>query len=144
MLTDTNPTLPPVAMWRINAMRFLFLLMAVVMGGFVWYRLTTESLGQPLYWGLAKSMLGGLALMSLIGVRYPLQMLPLMLFETAWKTIWLLVIALPAWMHGNWNIEFQGLFNDCIGIVLAYFIIPWRYAWARYIAHPMEPLRRGR
>ena len=48
MLTHTNPALPPVAMWRINAMRFLFLLMAVVMGGFVWYRLTTESLGQPL------------------------------------------------------------------------------------------------
>ncbi|MEZ5683097.1 MAG: hypothetical protein R3E03_02440 [Novosphingobium sp.] len=31
--------LPPVATWRINAMRLLFLLMACFMGGFVWYRL---------------------------------------------------------------------------------------------------------
>lgn len=144
MPIDAPHPLPPVAAWRINAMRFLFLLMATFMGGFVWYRLTFESAGQPLYWGLGKSMLGALALMSLLGVRYPLQMLPLMLYETAWKTVWLTVIALPAWLRGNWNIELQGLFNDCIGIVIAYFIIPWRYVWARYFAQPMEPLFKKR
>lgn len=135
-------TLPTVAAWRINAMRLLFLLMAFVMGGFVWYRVLFESVGQPLQWGLAKSMLAALALMSLLGVRYPLQMLPLMLYETAWKTIWLTLIAMRAWMAGNWNLEFQGLFNDCIGIVIAYFLIPWRYVWARYFVQPMEPLRQ--
>ena len=144
MATPAEADFPPVALWRINVMRLTFLLMATVMGSFVWYRLIYEYAGWPVDRGLSKSMLGALALMALLGVRYPLQMLPLMLFETAWKTIWLLVIALPAWMNGNWNIEFQGLFNDCIGILLAYFIIPWRYAWARYIAHPMEPLRRSR
>lgn len=142
MDTSTEARFPSVAMWQINAMRFLFLLMATFMGGFVWYRLTFESAGQPLYWGLGKSMLGALALMSLLGVRYPLQMLPLMLYEIAWKTVWLLVIALPAWLRGAWNIELQGLFNDCIGIVVGYFIVPWRYVWARYFAQPMEPLSR--
>lgn len=144
MPIDAPHPLPPVAAWRINAMRFLFLLMATFMGGFVWYRLTFESAGQPLYWGLGKSMLGALALMSLLGVRYPLQMLPLMLYEIAWKTVWLTVIALPAWLRGAWNIELQGLFNDCIGIVVAYFIVPWRYVWARYFAQPMEPLFKKR
>ena len=33
---------PPVALWQINAMRFLFLLMAFVMGGFVWSQLLFE------------------------------------------------------------------------------------------------------
>lgn len=136
--------LPPVATWRINAMRLLFLLMACFMGGFVWYRLLFEVTGQPLQWGLAKSMLAALALMSLLGVRYPLQMLPLMLYETAWKTIWLTLVAFRAWLAGDWNLEFQGLFNDCIGIVIAYFIIPWRYVWARYFTQPMEPFRQGR
>jgi len=125
-------------------MRLLFLLMACFMGGFVWYRLLFEVTGQPLQWGLAKSMLAALALMSLLGVRYPLQMLPLMLYETAWKTIWLTLVALRAWLAGDWNLEFQGLFNDCIGIVIAYFIIPWRYVWARYFAQPMEPFRQRR
>lgn len=144
MQTDNQIILPAVATWRINTMRFLFLLMATFMGSFVWYRILFQSADQPLQWGLAKSMLGALALMSLLGVRYPLQMLPLMLYEIAWKTIWLTLIALPAWLSGKWNLEFQGLFNDCIGIVIAYFIVPWRYVWARYVTQPMEPLRAPR
>ena len=140
---SSTPDFPHVPQWQINAMRLLFLLMAFVMGGFVWYRVLFESTGQPLQWGLAKSMLAALALMSLLGVRYPLQMLPLMLYEIAWKTIWLVLIALRAWLHGAWNVEFQGLFEDCIGIIIAYFIVPWRYVWARYFAQPSEPLRRS-
>lgn len=133
---------PPVAMWRINAMRFLFLLMALVMGSVVWQQLLFESADWPVARGLAKSMLAALALMSLLGVRYPLQMLPLMLYEIAWKTVWLVAIALRAWLAGKWTNDIGSLFEDCIGIVIAYFIVPWRYVWARYVKQPMEPLRR--
>lgn len=141
---DANPTveLPQVAQWRINAMRFLFLLMAVIMGSVVWQQLLFESADWPVARGLAKSMLAALALMSLLGVRYPLQMLPLMLYEVAWKTVWLLAIALRAWLAGRWTADINSLFEDCIGIIIAYFIVPWRYVWARYVVQPMEPLRR--
>lgn len=132
---------PAVATWQINAMRFLFLLMAVVMGSVVWSQLLFESADWPVARGLAKSMLAALALLSLIGVRYPLQMLPLMLYEIAWKTIWLTLIAGRAWMAGKWNADIESLFTDCIGIVIAYFIVPWRYVWARYVMQAMEPLR---
>ncbi len=137
-------TAPPiVAMWRINAMRFLFLLMALVMGSIVWRQLLLDSADWDVMRGLAKSMLAALALLSLLGVRYPLQMLPLMLYEVAWKTIWILLIALRAWMGGKWTADIESLFFDCIGIVIAYFIVPWRYAWARYVAQPMEPLTKA-
>jgi branched-subunit amino acid permease len=119
MSTDTYNPFPPVATWRINAMRFLFLLMAVIMGSAVWQQLLFESAEWDVMRGLAKSMLAALALMSLLGVRYPMQMLPLMIYEIAW------------------------LFVDCVGIVIAYFIVPWRYVWARYIVQPMEPLRQA-
>lgn len=142
MQTGSDSQFPPVATWQINAMRFLFLLMALVMGGFVWPQLLFESADWNVARGLAKSMLAALALMSLLGVRYPLQMLPLMLYEIAWKTIWIVLIALRAWASGKWNVDIEALFFDCIGIVIAYFIIPWRYVWARYFVQPMEPLRR--
>ena len=132
---------PPVATWRINAMRFLFLLMALVMGSVVWSQLLFDSADWPVMRGLAKSMLAALALMSLFGVRYPLQMLPLMLYEIAWKTVWLTLIAGRAWMAGKWNADIESLFFDCIGIVIAFFIVPWHYVWARYVVQPMEPLR---
>jgi hypothetical protein len=140
-ISDQTP-FPPVATWRINAMRFLFLLMAFVMGSFVWTQLLFESADWDVMRGLAKSMLAALALLSLLGVRYPMQMLPLMIYEVAWKTVWLVLIAGRAWMAGTWTPDIEGLFIDCIGIIIAYFIVPWRYVWARYVMHPIEPLRR--
>lgn len=135
---------PPVAMWRINLMRLTFLLMATIMGSMVWYRLIFEYADWGVDRGLAKSMLGALALMALLGVRYPLQMLPLMLYETAWKTVWIGMIAFRSWLAGKWTADIEALFFDCIGIIVAYLIMPWRYVWARYVAQPMEPLRAKR
>jgi hypothetical protein len=125
---------PAVATWQINAMRFVFLLMALIMGSVVWQQLLFESADWE--------MLAALALMSLLGVRYPLQMLPLMLYEMVWKTVWIVLIAGRAWLAGKWNADIEALFYDCIGIIIAYFIVPWRYIWARYFKQPMEPLRR--
>jgi hypothetical protein len=141
MHLNSEGSFPPVALWRINAIRFLFLLMAVIMGSVVWSQLLFESADWPVARGLAKSMLAALALMSLFGVRYPMQMLPLMLYEIAWKTIWITLIAGRAWMAGKWSADIEGLFYDCIGIVIAYFIVPWRYVWARYFVQGMEPVR---
>lgn len=140
----TDHLVPPVATWRINAMRFLFLLMALVMGSVVWHQLLFDSADWDVMRGLAKSMLAALALVSLLGVRYPLQMLPLMLYEIAWKTVWILAIALRAWLGGKWTPGIESLFFDCIGIVVAYFVVPWSHVWARYVVSPMEPLTRSR
>jgi hypothetical protein len=142
MQAGSESPFPTVATWRINAMRFVFLLMALIMGSVVWEQVLFKS--ADWHWGLgvAKSMLAALALMSLLGVRYPLQMLPLMLYEIAWKTVWLIFIGLRAWLNGKWTIDIQDMFFDSIGIVVAYFIVPWRHVWARYIVQPMEPLRQ--
>ena len=37
--------------------------------------------------GVIPSLLGGVWLQAFIGLKYPLQMLPLLVFEFAWKTI---------------------------------------------------------
>ena len=143
MPDNPQPSFPPVALWRINAMRFLFLLMALVMGGVVWSQLLAAGPEWPLWKGVAKSMLAALAVISLLGVCYPLQMLPVMLYEMAWKTVWLVCVALRAWLAGTWNADLESMFEDCAGIVVAYFVVPWPYVWARYIRQPMEPLRRS-
>jgi hypothetical protein len=132
---------PVVPLWQIDLLRFFFLLIAVVMGSFVWYQILFESAGWWWERGLSKSMLGALALLSLWGVRYPLQMLPLMVFELVWKTVWIMLIALPAWLSGRMTADIEGLFYDCVGVVVVYFAIPWRYVFARFFAQPAEPWR---
>ncbi len=138
----TERTFPEVSIWRINLLRFLFLLMAVIMGSIVWYQILFESAGWWWERGLAKSMLGALALLSLWGVRYPLQMLPLMVYELVWKTVWIMLIALPAWLTNRMTPDIEALFYDCIGVVVVYVAIPWRYVFARFVLQPAEPWRK--
>ena len=59
------------------------------------------------------------------------------------QALWLILIASRAWMADKWTADIEGLFYDCIGIIIAFFIVPWRYVWARYVKQPMEPLRQG-
>ncbi len=143
MLSANEPTpLPPVALWRINALRILFALIAVMMGHIIWGQLLFHEGVWPVPTGVAKSMLGGLALLSLFAIRAPLQLLPLMLFEMTWKTVWLFFIALRAWLEGGWTADMESTFYEVIGIVVAFVIMPWPYVWARFIAGPADPWRR--
>ncbi|MDT5029772.1 MAG: hypothetical protein QOE61_6952, partial [Micromonosporaceae bacterium] len=42
--------------------------------------------------GVMNCMLAALSILAFLGLRYPVQMLPVLLFESAWKLIWLSVI----------------------------------------------------
>ncbi len=136
--------LPRVAMWRIHMLRLGYLLIAVVMGFVVWQHILFEMGSWPGPRVIARSMLAALALMCVLGLRYPLQMLPLMLFEMLWKTVAILLVILPAWLDHRMTPELQVLFNECIGIVVTYVVMPWRYVWARYFLHPGEAWRKPR
>jgi hypothetical protein len=140
-MTTVAPELPPVAMWRIHALRLVFLLMATYMGFGIWQQILFEPEPWPLHRMMSKSMLGALAVVALLGVRYPLQMLPLMLFEIVWKTTYILAFYTPAWLANAVTPELQSLFESCIGIIVAYLFMPWRYFWARYFRYPSEPWR---
>lgn len=141
--SPTTPALPPVAMWQIHFLRLLFLLMALVMGTGVWGQMLFQPEPWPSSRIIAKSMLGALAVMSLLAVRYPLQMLPLMVFEIIWKTTFILLFFVPAWLKGAVPPDMQILFWECIGIVVAYLAVPWRYFWVRYFVQPSEPWRKA-
>lgn len=133
---------PPVPFWQIHLLRFFFLLTAVVMGSLIWSQLLFKSADWHWGLGMGKSMLGALALLCLWGVRYPLQMLPLMVFELVWKTVWMIMIALPAWLNNRMTADIEDLFYDCIGVFILYIVIPWRYVFARFFAQPSEPWRK--
>lgn len=92
--------------------------------------------------GMIDSMFAGLWVMGLLGLRYPLQMLLIFLFEFVWKTIWLLAFGLPQWLAGQGS---PRLSDDLIAIgngpVLFGLIIPWGHVWRHYIKKPAERWR---
>ena len=74
-----------------------------------------------------------LALLSLVGVLSPLQMLPVLIFELLWKMIWLLGVALPLWVAHQLDSDTLKALPQIAPIVILIPFIPWRYFFAKYL-----------
>jgi hypothetical protein len=87
------------------------------------------------------SLLGGFALLAVVGIRYPIKMLPLLFFEFVWKVIWVVAFGLPLLLSGGLdpNASFGGtetLINCLLGIVLVPIVVPWGYVFKQYLKAP--------
>jgi hypothetical protein len=128
-----------VSLLRLTLLRANFLLWAVA-GCF----LVLPDIVQPdpHVRGMLESMLAGLWVTSFLGLRYPLQMLPIFLFEFAWKTRWLIQYGLPPWLAGTATPQLRA---DLLGIgtgpLLFAIVIPWTHVWRRYVIAPAERWR---
>lgn len=75
--------------------------------------------------------------MAALGLRYPLQMLPLLLFELVWKSIWLIAVAYPLWSAQQIDADTMETVKACLmGIVLFPIAMPWPYVRAKYVKMP--------
>jgi hypothetical protein len=87
------------------------------------------------------SVLGATALLAVVGIRYPIKMLPLLFFEFVWKSIWILVFGLPLLLSGGLdpNVSFGGtetLIACLVGVVLVPLVMPWGYVLKHYLRAP--------
>ena len=87
------------------------------------------------------SVLGATALLAVLGIRYPIKMLPLLFFELVWKTIWILIFGLPKLLSGGLdpNVTFGGtetLIACLVGVVLVPIAMPWGYVLRQYVKAP--------
>jgi hypothetical protein len=74
-----------------------------------------------------------MSLLAFLGLRYPVRLLPILLFETLWKVIWLSVVALPAVMASEVDQAMSETIFSCSLVVIIVAVIPWRYVWQRYV-----------
>ena len=83
------------------------------------------------------SVLGAMALLAVLGLRYPLKMLPLLFFEFVWKFIWLLAFGLPLVLAGQLGPETtETLTGVLMGVVLVPLVTPWGYVLKHYVRAP--------
>lgn len=121
-----------VARWQLYLLRAMYLLIAVGLGLTIWPLIISPEVRVADPHSVIQSILGAFSLLSLVGLRYPLQMLPILLFELIWKTVWVLVFALPVWLHSGLDEYATGVLFACVmGVVLTPIVIPWRYVIAR-------------
>lgn len=132
-----------VSLWQLNLLRVGYLVMG---GGIVvvkWPLLFTHGPWE-LKDGTVECMLVAMSVLAFIGLRYPLRMLPVLLFEVAWKLTWLGVIALPLWLNDKLDGATGAQAGKVLWVVIVIAVIPWCHVLARYVIAPGEPWRRSR
>jgi hypothetical protein len=117
-------------------LRFGYALLAVLLGSSIWPAVLGH-VAWPLslspWYGIADSQLAALSLLSLLGLRYPLKMLPLLIFEMTWKSIWLLSVALPMGItHAPIGDDVAQTIQACLMAVIFPLLIPWRYVFSTF------------
>ena len=128
-----------VSLFRLYVLRATYLLIAGGLAAMIWPRLISHNAAWPLMDSVVAALLGGVSLMALLGLRYPLQMLPILIFELVWKLIWLVAVALPLWSAGQIDPRTMQTVTDCLfGVVLVPIVLPWRYVIARFVKQPGE------
>ena len=123
-----------VSTFRLYLLRGAYLVIAVGLAFMVWPKLLSHTPEWAIKHGDTVSLLAGVQLLSLLGIRYPLKMLPLLLFEFVWKSVWLLTIALPLWRAGQIDAGTAESVEACVfGVVLCLIAVPWPYTYAQYV-----------
>jgi hypothetical protein len=108
-----------VSLFRLYFLRSLYLLVAVGLGILVW----PGVFDLARRWGLmdgqeANCMVAAFSVLCIFGLRYPLQMLPVLLWEIIWKTLWLASVLIPQWRSGHVDNALQPTVFACSWVVL--------------------------
>ena len=127
--------------WRLYALRAGYLLFVLGLGPVIWPGLIHHEKPWALPVTVVRSMLGAMSLVAILGLRYPLKMVPLLFFELTWKAIWLIVIALPLWSAHQLDAAGVEIAEECYVAVIFVIVIPWRYVFATYVMAPGDRWR---
>jgi len=131
---------PVIALWQINLLRVGYVVMGGGLAVFKWPLLFDH---EP--WSLAEGtvecLLVGMSLLALLGLRYPVRMLPILLFEVTWKLMWLGVVALPSWLDGTLDAATREQTGKVLWVAIIIAVIPWRFAVATWATAAGDPWR---
>jgi hypothetical protein len=128
-------------LYRLHLMRAGYLLMGLGLAVVKW-PLIIDGVGSlPVFEGVVACILTAMSLLALLGLRYPVKLLPLLLFESAWKLLWLAVVALPKAAAGDLDTAAEEVAISCSLVVVILAVTPWRYVWRHYLRAPGDSWR---
>lgn len=124
-----------VSTFRLYLLRATYLLILVGLGFTIWPGIIQHAIAGDPTPGATSSLLAAVSVLAVLGIRYPLQMLPLLLFELLWKSIWLIAVALPLWSANQIDADTWESVNACLmGLIIFPIVIPWPYVLANYVS----------
>ena len=132
LTTGSTTTAADLSLTRLYLMRAGYLLMVVGLAVVKW-PLLPGAHTLPLFEGVTLCLLTAMSLLALLGLRYPVKLLPVLVFESAWKVLWLALVALPKALTGNLDAATVDVLVSCSVVVVILAVTPWRYVWRTYL-----------
>jgi hypothetical protein len=126
---------------RLNVLRCGYLLLVLGLGPMIWPELLGLAASMSLQRSVVVAMLCALSLLSLLGLAWPLRMLPLLLFEMTWKVIWLAAVASRLWLGHRFDAAAMEMTIECLVVVAIFAVTPWDYVFAAFIKQPPDAWR---
>lgn len=124
---------------RLYLLKGMYLLIATGLTITIWPEIIAPASRIPNESAVINSLLGALGMLCILGLKYPLKMLPLLLFELLWKLIWIFAYALPTWLtQGLDTYGQETLFACLIGVILTPIVLPWKYVIKHYFTAKTE------
>jgi len=133
----SSATPPEVSLLRLYTLRVAYFVMAAGIAVYFWPSVLHHSNEFAAAQGIRFALLAGLGATAALGLRYPVQMLPVLLFELVWKAIYLIAFALPMWSAHQITAAAAEDIKAVVMVVIFIPLIPWRYVFAQYV------LKRG-
>ena len=131
--------MPEVSLFRLYFLRAMYLFTVVGFGMYLLPNILHHSKPWEFWEGIVQCMLLTFWLLSVLGIRYPLQMLPVMLWEIVWKVLWYLMVALPQYQSGHMDDATVANAITCAPVLLLIIAMPWRYVFQRYVKQAGDP-----
>ena len=122
-----------VSLFRLYTLRVAYLIMAAGLGAFIWPNVIHHTNEFAAAHGIQVALLAGLGLTAALGLRYPLKMLPVLLFELTWMAIYLMAFALPLWTAHEINDSTAEDIKAVLMVVILIPLIPWPYVFAHHV-----------
>ena len=136
---QSRPELP---LYRLYVLRASFLLLGGWQGLKTWPAILHHAQQWDFWHGAGMSFLAALTLLSLLGVRYPVRMMPLLIFEFTWKLIWVLAVWLPAYLSPTLDPDTAHAFPAIFpGVLVVSLVLPWGYLWRIFVMTPGDRWR---
>jgi hypothetical protein len=126
---------------RLYVLRFGYLFMGGGLAVFKWPSFVAHHGSWSLTQGVVECMLLAMSILALLGLRYPVKMLPILLFESLWKLTWLAVVALPQLIGDRMDAATMETFTTILFVVVILAVIPWGYVARQYLAEPGDRWR---
>lgn len=119
---------------NIYLLRLIFLLTFLFVGSDSWkYIITYEGSWDNLS-AVAFCVWAAYSTLSFLGLLHPLKMLPLILFQILYKSLWLMVVAYPLWSENQLaGSPAEEMTNVFLWVLLPIVAVPWKYVVKNYV-----------